>query len=314
MTEPALKLVRADDLDDPRLLPFANQPDHWLRARHRPHLTGEPPHPDATGTGLPGDLFIAEGDKVVRRLIESPCETLSVLVTEPTLERNIAFLKNLSPSVPVFVLAREQAERLTGYSMHRGLLACGRRTKVHSPLELVRRAGLVMILEDLANHDNVGSVFRSVRALAPPRPDREFPAAVLLTPGCCDPLYRKSLRVSMGHALHVPFVTIDPWPGSLPDLVGAGCEPIALSPAPGSESLRGLQIERGRTPLLILGTEGPGLASETMDAVSRSGGRFARIDIDPAADSLNVAVAAAIALHHFASPLDRPDPGDPGGA
>jgi tRNA G18 (ribose-2'-O)-methylase SpoU len=308
--DPAINLIRVDDLDDPRLRPFANQPDHWLRARHRPRLTGEPPHPDATGTGLPGDLFIAEGDKVVRRLIESPCETLGVLITEPTIEHNLTFLKGLRPSVPVFVLTREQADRLTAFTMHRGLLACGRRVYTPAPLELVHRAGLVVLLEDLANHDNVGSIFRSVRALAPPRPDREFPAAVLLTPGCCDPLYRKALRVSMGHALHVPFATIDPWPGSLRDLVAAGCAPIALSPAPGSSSLRGFRAETGRTPLLILGTEGPGLASETLDAVNRNGGRVARIDIEPAADSLNVAIAAAIALHHFA----RAEAGAPGAA
>lgn len=308
MPGPALNLIRADDLDDPRLRVFANQPDHWLRARHRHRLTGEPPHPDATGTGLPEGLFIAEGDKVVRRLIESPCEILSVLVTEPTLDRNISFLQDLPHGVPVFVLPRTQADRLTAFSMHRGLLACGRRARIPTPLELVRGAGLVVLLEDLANHDNVGSIFRSVRALAPTRPDRASPAAVLLSPGCCDPLYRKSLRVRMGHALHVPFATIDPWPGSLAELVGAGCQPIALTPAPGSVDLGDIRADRGRTPLLILGTEGPGLASETVDAVTRLGGLVVRIDIEPTADSLNVAVAAAIALHHFARhEADGPD-------
>ena len=187
-------LIPIHDLADPRLLPFANQRDQWLRARHRPHLTGESAHPDSTGTGLPGDLFIAEGDKVVAQLIASPHETLSVMVSEHRLEHHIPFLEGLDPAVPVYTVARSVIDKVAGFNIHRGLLACGRRTEQGAPTDLVRQAGLAVVLEDLTNHDNVGGIFRNVRALAPAnppwKPGAEFPACVLLTPRCCDPLYR----------------------------------------------------------------------------------------------------------------------------
>ena len=304
---PDLNLISIDDLDDPRLLPFANQRDQWLRARHRPHLTGESTNPvpedQVTGTGLPGDLFIAEGDKVVAQLIASPHTTLSVMVSEHRFEHHLPFLAGLNPETPVYTVARSVMDKVAGFNIHRGLLACGKRVDPGSATELASRAGLVVVLEDLTNHDNVGGIFRNARALAPAnppwKPDAEFPACVLLTPRCCDPLYRKALRVSMGNALHVPFAFLDDWPSGLAELVGVGCEPLAMTPAHDSVLLTSLDPTDGRTPMVLMGTEGPGLASETLDAVRELGGRAVRIDIDDDADSLNVSVACALTLHRL---------------
>lgn len=299
----SLNLVQIDDLDDPRLRPFANQRDQWLRARHRPEMTGDAPHPDATGTGLPGDLFIAEGDKVVAQLIASHHTTLSVMVSAHRLEHHLPFLSGLDAHTPVYVVARAVIDKVAGFAIHRGLLACGQRVEQGSPIELARRAGLVVILEDLTNHDNVGGIFRNVRALARPapvwKPDAEFPACVLLTPRCCDPLYRKSLRVSMGNALHVPFAFLDDWPGDLARLADAGCDLLAMTPGAGSVDLNDVEPGPGRVPTILMGTEGPGLASNTLSEVGRLGGRAVRIDIQDEADSVNVAVACAIALHRL---------------
>ena len=310
----SLNLIPIEDLDDPRLLPFANQRDQWLRARHRPHLTGESAHPvpasEVTGTGLPGDLFIAEGDKVVAQLVASDHTTLSVMVSEHRLEHHLPFLEGLDASVPVYTVARSVIDRVAGFNIHRGLLACGQRKDQGTPADLVQRSGLAVVLENLTNHDNVGGIFRNVRALAPAsppwKPDAAFPACVLLTPRCCDPLYRKALRVSMGNALHVPFAFLDDWPGDGRTLSASGCELLAMTPAHDSVDLGALEPTPGRTPAVLMGTEGPGLASETLEMVGEAGGRPVRIDIDDDADSLNVSVACALALHRLRACASNP--------
>jgi tRNA G18 (ribose-2'-O)-methylase SpoU len=125
---------------------------------------------------------------------------------------------------------------------------------------------------------------------------------VLLSPRCCDPLYRKALRVSMGNALHVPWATLGPWPEALSTVAGAGFDLLAMHPAGDAVDIRGVASSR---PALIMGTEGPGLQPGTLDTIRRSGGRAVRIPIERAADSLNVGVAAAVALHRVCSWDDR---------
>jgi tRNA G18 (ribose-2'-O)-methylase SpoU len=143
-----------------------------------------------------------------------------------------------------------------------------------------------VVLEDLSNADNVGAVFRNVGALAGEG------AAVVLSPGCCDPLYRKSLRVSMGQALRVPFTRAAPWPEALEQVGRAGFEVLGLTPDPGAMDIGRYKRPEGRRLALLLGAEGPGLT----EAAFRRCRVRVRIPMDPGADSLNVATSLAVAL------------------
>ncbi|MEM1184617.1 MAG: RNA methyltransferase [Planctomycetota bacterium] len=301
-----LNLITVSDLDDPRLEPYRDQRDQWLRARHRHWMEGREAPPGATATGMadlpgiPGDLFMAEGVNVVRQLIRSPHQTLSALVSEPKVDVFRDVLSELPDGVPVFVAPRARIDGLTGFQVHRGLLACGARVDAGDWRRVASGAGLVVVLEDLANHDNVGGIFRSVRALAGPREGAEYPAAVLLSPRCCDPLYRKALRVSMGNALQVPFAAI-PWIEGISGLVELGFVPIALDPGDDHPEVAELATRFDGTvrPALVMGTEGPGLREQTIRKVRDQGGIVARLAIEAEADSLNVGVAAAIALREL---------------
>ncbi len=263
-------------------------------------MEGRQPDPNATATGLDpkadpaGDLFIAEGEKVIRRLLSSHHETVSVLISEPRLEAASDLLQQASPETPVFVVLAEHADALTGFPFHRGLLALGRYRSPGSAGEVMRSSAACVVCESLANHDNVGSIFRSLRGLAPEARGFEHPACVLLSPRCCDPLYRKALRVSMGQALHVPFATLEPWPEGLETVAEAGFELIALDPGAESKDLR--EVRPARTALLV-GAEGPGLSDRALEAVNRAGGNRVRIPIEPGTDSLNAGVAASIAMY-----------------
>lgn len=289
MPIPLPNLVDVDNHDDPRLAPFRNQKDQWLRSSKR----GVGEHGTGALGDLPPDLFIAEGLGLLDRLIESDHAVHSGLVSRHRLDAARTSLARLDPQVPVYVAPRELVEQIVGFDLHRGVLACGQRISPPTADELIARSGLLVILENLANHDNVGSIFRSVRALAG---DATRPA-VLLSPGCCDPLYRKSLRVSMGQALHVPFATLDDWPKGLARVADAGFDLLAMTPAEGSRDIA--EIEPPTRPAVILGAEGPGLTDAALAEIDKLGGSAVRIAIDPAADSLNVGVAAAIALHRL---------------
>ncbi|MAY75067.1 MAG: rRNA methyltransferase [Phycisphaerae bacterium] len=295
-------LIHLTDPDDPRVLAYRNQSDQWLRARHRAWMSDVEPAADATATGIDpavdptGDLFMAEGDKVVAQLVASPHRVVSALVSDHRLESAAPALAGIEPATPVYVMPAETVEQLAGFNMHRGVMALGQRVDP-GPIEpLLARAACCVILEQLANHDNVGAIFRNVRALCPPREGYELPAVVLLSPRCCDPLYRKALRVSMGNALHVPFATLEPWPEALEAVVSAGFEPIAMHPSEDSEPIESVRSSR---PAIIMGAEGPGLSRRALEAISRLGGRSVRIPINDEADSVNVGVAAAVGIHRL---------------
>ncbi|MEL6328459.1 MAG: RNA methyltransferase [Planctomycetota bacterium] len=289
---------RITTLDDPALAPFRAQKEQWLRARHRPDAetyttrTGLPPD-------LPGDLFIAEGIELLGRLIQSPHEVHAVLVADNRLEAVRPLIGRLHPSVPIHLGTREQLGSIVGFDLHRGVLACGRRGRPPTVDELIESHDTLVMLEDLTNHDNVGSIFRSIRALA-----GDANPGVLCSPRCCDPLYRKSLRVSMGQALFVPFATADDWPATI-ERVARDRALLALDPGDGSVPIRDAagRAHEGSPPrrrvAILVGTEGPGLDERTKKLVRSAGGRLARIEIDDRADSLNVSTAAAIALHEI---------------
>lgn len=266
--------VRVERLDDPRLADYANLRDAELRARRG----------DA-----PDGVFMAEGELVVRQLLDSACRVRSVLITERRLAAMSTDLARLPRGVPVYLVEQALMNEVVGFNIHRGVLAAGCRPAPPAPLDVVRSARALVVLENLANHDNVGGVFRNIGALI------GRGGAALLSPGCCDPLYRKAIRVSMGQALRVPFARVDDWPGSLTSL---GLTLIALTPRSDAVPIEELALPSGTKPAFMVGAEGPGLS----EAVLALAHHRVRISIGSGVDSLNVAVALGIALNRLVHP------------
>ena len=283
-----LNEIEVTDLDDPGLegvlAPYRNQKDAWLRVQQQ------------GGTGLCEGLFLAEGELVVRTLVESPHRVVSVLCTPTRLEGMRACLAQLPAETPVLVAGRRVVERIVGFDMHRGILALGQREKPPTAEDLLTRARVVVVCEDLANHDNLGAVFRNVACLVGAgvgvEAEGPIPAAVLLSPGCCDPLYRKSLRVSMGHVLRVPFARVEEWPRGLDRLRKAGFVTLALTPRRGAMDLGKLEHNPNNRLAVLVGAEGPGLSEGVLAAADQ----WVRIPMAAGADSLNVATALAVVL------------------
>lgn len=268
---------------DPRLAPYANMRDAELAQR------ADPLDPVAHG-----GVFIAEGDLVVRRLIASRFACQSVLLAENRVEALQDDLARLPAQTPIFVAEPSVLSAIVGFNMHRGVLAIGERGPGLTLSDLLARTGPIVVLEDLVNHDNLGGVFRNAAALA------GAGVSVLLSPRCADPLYRKSLRVSMGAVLSVPFARAGCWPGDLSNLARSGVHTWALVPAEGAEPIEQVaQSAKMSRVALVLGSEGPGLTPEAIAACQR------RVTIpmskaDTVIDSLNVAMAAGIALYAVA--------------
>jgi tRNA G18 (ribose-2'-O)-methylase SpoU len=230
-------------------------------------------------------LFVAEGRLVVRRLIEAGrYELVSVVVTRPAFE-SLADVCRRAPC-PVHVVERSALASLTGYDFHRGCLALAKRPGAQPPLEAFAGASRLMALESVANPDNVGGLFRLAAAFET--------AGMVLDRGSGDPLYRKAIRTSMGASLDVPFTRLDSWPSALGRLRGWGFEIAALTPDRAATPLAEYAATfcRDRPVVLLLGAEGSGL---TPAAVSIADVRV-RIPIAAGVDSLNVVVAAGIAL------------------
>ncbi len=233
--------------------------------------------------------FIAEGDLVIRHLLESTYRVRSVFIADYWLPRAEKVLHDLSPDIPVYIAPEPILDAIVGFKFHRGMLACGETGTLPTIPELLSRAQTLIILEELSNHDNVGSIFRTASALGGPH------ATVIVSADSCHPMYRKSIRVSMGHVLRIPFSISESLPQDLPLLHAAGFTTIALTPAPDAVDLGTLSWRDIPKPALLLGAEGPGLSHATQAAAQIR----VRIPITRHADSLNVGVAAGIALHHF---------------
>lgn len=279
-------MIEINDPSDPRIRVFLNQKDAWLRAAHNPQAVGDPIDPGAHG------LFIAEGVLVVEHLIGSRYPLESVLVARGRAHSVSQVLARVPGSVPVYIADQAVMDAIVGFPIHRGLLACARRLPNPDPIELARDCRALVLLEDLSNHDNVGSIFRSAAALGGKG------VGVLVSSRCCDPLYRKSLRVSMGHVLRMPWAVFDEPIGLLDALHAMGYTSLALTPDGEAETVdevAGAGVDR---PVLCLGAEGPGLSEAVLGCVSRR----VRISMAPGVDSLNIAVAGAVALHRFLDP------------
>ncbi len=276
----------------PRITPISNPSDP--RVREYLSLKEGDLH-RGIDASAPNGCFICEGHFVVRHLLESTYPCRSVLVSDTKLETYADLLAAAPDGVPIYSTSEETMSRLLGFKFHRGILASGIRkppATQHEIESLLRSAPAAIVLENLTNVDNVGGIFRCTSALCPPG------TAIILSPECCDPLYRKSIRVSMGHALRVPFATLNPW--SLDILKSNGFATIALTPSPDAIDLNKCKpVLAGKKPALLLGAEGPGLSESTLDSADFR----CRIPQRPGVDSLNVMVAAAIAMSSLIDPL-----------
>jgi tRNA G18 (ribose-2'-O)-methylase SpoU len=259
-------IVELDDPGDPRLADYRDLRDVELRK------SLEAEH----------GLFLAEGEKVVRRAIEGGHEARSFLMAPRWLD-GLADVLGRS-SAPCYVLSESLIEQVTGFHVHRGALASLRRRPLPPVDDVLAGARSVLVLEDLVDHTNVGAVFRSGAALG-------FDA-VLLAPRCADPLYRRSIKVGMGAVFSTPWTRIPDWYDALPDLSRRGFTTVALTLGPDSVPIEEAVAGVDRLAL-VLGSEGHGLSSRW----EASADRRAVIPMAAGIDSLNVAAASAVACY-----------------
>ncbi len=260
--------LRLADAGDPRLADYAGLTDvHLRRSLEAAH-----------------GLFIAEGEKVIRRAIAAGYPVRSLLVADDKL----GMITDVAELVdaPLYVLPADHAQQLTGYRVHRGALASMQRLPLPTPADVLARARRVVVLEDIVDHANVGAVFRCAAALG-------FDA-VLIAPRCADPLYRRAVKVSMGAVLQVPYARLPDWRDGLAVLRGAGFRLLALTPDP--TALPIADVPLGDRLALLIGTEGTGLSGRWAAAADQA----VRIPMSRGVDSLNVACAAAIACYLLA--------------
>ena len=252
---------------DPRVRDYTSLTDTALRRRREP----------AEG------LYIAESSKVLRRAVDAGHRPRSFFLADKWLPELGDILERF-PDVPAYVGEPALLEEITGFHLHRGALAAMERPAPLALEPLLEGARRVAVLEDIVDHTNLGAIFRSAAALEVD--------AVLVSPRCADPLYRRAIRVSMGTVFQVPWVRLSDWPGQLEQLRAAGFTTAALALAPDSLTLDELSARRDERLALVLGTEGDGLAPDTLAEVDLT----VRIPMSGGVDSLNVAAAGAVAF------------------
>ncbi|MGJ9412426.1 TrmH family RNA methyltransferase [Aeromicrobium sp. CF4.19] len=262
------ELTHVDDVTDPRLRDYVDLRDVQLRRA----MEGE------------RGIFLAEGEKVVRRALEAGHRPRSFLMAP----RWVDGLRDLMDThdVPCFVLDEAAIEQLTGFHVHRGALAALERPEPRSPAEVLRGARRVVVLEDLTDHTNVGAVFRSVAAFG-------FDA-VLLSPRCADPLYRRAIKVSMGTVFRLPYARIEDWYSAPSLLRDGGFTTCAMTLSEDAVSLDEVDATAARLAV-VLGSEGHGLTEHWQ----RESDLRVRIPMAADIDSLNVAASAAVACWHL---------------
>ncbi|KAF0848070.1 TrmH family RNA methyltransferase [Nocardia caishijiensis] len=259
------EVIPIDDPADPRVDDFRD----LSSADRRPDLPGRK------------GLVIAEGVVVVQRMLASrftPSALLGVAKRHDALAADLAGL-----DVPYYQATAEVMAQVVGFHLNRGVLAVAPRPAELTVDAVLDGARTVAVLEGVNDHENLGSMFRNAAGLGVD--------AVLFGDRCSDPLYRRSVRVSMGHVLRVPFASVPRWPGGLELLRERGFQIIALTPNPAAVNLATAMT--GERVALLLGAEGPGLTEEAMRATDIR----ARIPMSAGTDSLNVATAAAMAFY-----------------
>ena len=252
--------------DDPRLADYRDLTDVALRRRLEPE----------------GGLYIAESAKVIARAVAAGHRPRSVLVQEKWLAVVTDLLAETDATV--YVVPAEVAEAVTGFAVHRGALAAMHRPALPAVAAAVSGARLVVVLEDIVDHTNVGAAFRSAAAMGAD--------AVLISPRCADPLYRRSVRVSMGTVFQVPWTRLPEWDEGRTILHDAGFTIAALALADDAVPLDAFAAQRPERVALVLGAEGDGLSRRALHAADV----VVTIPMSGGVDSLNVAAAGAVAL------------------
>jgi tRNA G18 (ribose-2'-O)-methylase SpoU len=263
-------VIHIDDPGDPMVDDFRD----LSTADRRPDRPG--------GRGL----VIAEGTLVVARLLASRYPVRALLGVPRRFAELADDLAGLD--VPQYVTSAETMAEVVSFHLNRGILAVADRPAPLTVSEVVDGDGPIAVLEGVGDHENLGALFRNAAALGV--------GGVLLGPGCADPLYRRSVRVSMGHVLHVPFGHLTDWPDGLDDLRARGFAVAAFTPRPGSIPLHALRAHAPGRVALLFGAEGPGLTETALAAADHA----VRIPMPAGVDSLNIATAAALAFYELA--------------
>jgi len=266
--------IEITDPADERVRDYFTLTDVKLRARLEPER----------------GLYLAESEKVIRRALAAGHRPRSFLMGQ----RWVTDLSDLvdqaeSEKVPVYVAPAGVIEAMTGFHLHRGALASMHRPSMQAPEVLLQNAlrqnaSRVVVLEDIVDHTNIGAVFRSCAALGVD--------AVLVTPRCADPLYRRAVRVSMGTVFQVPWTRIDPWPAGLQVLRDHGFTVAAFALGDGAISLDDLAADQPDRLAMVFGTEGDGLSRLAVKGADV----VVKIPMAGAVDSLNIAAASAVAI------------------
>jgi tRNA G18 (ribose-2'-O)-methylase SpoU len=269
----AVPIIAISDPADPRLAPYRDVRERDLVGRQ--------------------GRFVAEGRVVIAAMLEGSLHALeSLLILDRRLAGMAELLSALPDDLPVYVAGQDVMDRVAGFHVHRGVLGIGRQGEQPEPAALLGGAGepaLVLAACGIANHDNMGALLRNAAAFGV--------KAVIIDETCCDPLYRKAIRVSAGHALRVPFARAGGGRDLVAMLQDAGLAVLALSPRAGVEIT---SVRPAMRTALLVGAEGPGLPPDLIARLPA-----AHIAMADGIDSLNVAVASAIALHHLSRALAK---------
>lgn len=263
--------------DDPRLADYRDLTDVALRRRLEPER----------------GLYMAEGAKVIARALAAGHQPRSVLCSPRWLSSVTGLVP---PATPIFVAPDAVLEAVTGYAVHRGALASMERPLLPTLEELARTARLVVVIEGVVDHTNVGAIFRSAAGLGAD--------AVVVSPTCADPLYRRSVKVSMGTVFQVPWTRAETWPGVLDELREVGFVVAGLALAPDAVALDDFAAAGHERVALVLGTEGDGLTRAALEHVDTA----VTIPMRGGVDSLNVAAASAVALWELRGATSPPTP------
>ena len=267
------------DPTDPRLADYVALTDVALRRRTEPER----------------GLYVAESEKVIRRALAAGHRPRSFLMAERWLTDLADVVADAREGgIPIYVGEHDVIEALTGFHLHRGALAAMQRPVLPAVGDLLKNARRVLVLEDIVDHTNVGAIFRSAAALGVD--------AVLVTPRCADPFYRRAIRVSMGTVFQVPWTRIAPWPRALDELRAAGFTIAAFGLGDRARDLDAVAAHPPERLAVVLGTEGDGLSRHTVAACDFE----VRIPMAGGVDSLNVAAASAVAMWALRVPSQLP--------